>query len=81
MWKPMLTNMLVDNDVIKNVVATITVGVLKDIHTPICKRPSIALPPLSPTIQCLNKEGTQDSLSFSLFSRANDIHVPSKPTS
>ena len=38
------TNMLIDNNVIENVVATITVGVLKDIHTLVRKRPSIALP-------------------------------------
>jgi hypothetical protein len=31
------TNMLVDNDVIENVVATVTAGVLEDIHTPIRK--------------------------------------------
>jgi hypothetical protein len=29
--------MLVHNDVIENVVATVTIGVLKDIHTLVCK--------------------------------------------
>jgi hypothetical protein len=48
------TNMLVDNDVIENVVATVTVGVLEDIHTPIRKRASIALPSPSPVVQSLN---------------------------
>jgi hypothetical protein len=67
------TNMLVDNDVIKNVVATVTYGVLEDIHIPIRKRPSIPLPPPSHTIQSLNTEGTQDSLSFPLLYTANDV--------
>jgi hypothetical protein len=31
------TNMLVDNDDIENVVAIVTVGILEDIHTPVCK--------------------------------------------
>jgi hypothetical protein len=31
------TNMLVDNDVIENVVATVTARVLEDIHTPVGK--------------------------------------------
>jgi hypothetical protein len=75
------TNMLVDNDVIENVVATVTYGVLEDIHTPICRRPSIPLPPPSHTVQSLNTEGTQDSLSFPLISTANDVHVPSQPPS
>jgi hypothetical protein len=73
------TNMLVDNDVMKNVVATVTAGVLEDTHSPIRKRPSIPLPPPSPTVQSLNTEGTQDSLSFPLLSTANDVHVPSEP--
>jgi hypothetical protein len=32
------TNMLVENDVIENVVATVTVGVFEDIHSSICRR-------------------------------------------
>jgi hypothetical protein len=75
------TNMLVDNDVIENVVATVTAGVLEDIHSPIRKRPSVLLPPPSPTVQSLNTEGTQDSLSFPLLSVANDVHVPFEPPS
>ena len=75
------TNMLVDNNVIENVVATVTVGVLEDIHTPICKRASVALPPWSPTVQNFSTEGTQDSLLFPVFSMANDVHAPSEPTS
>jgi hypothetical protein len=75
------TNMLVVNDVIENVVAIVTAGVLKDIHTPVCKRLSIALPRPSPTIQSLNTKGTLYSLSFLRFSMANEIHAPSKPTS
>ena len=39
------TNMLVDNNVFENVVATVTAGVLEDIHTPVHKRASIVLPP------------------------------------
>jgi hypothetical protein len=73
--------MLIHNDLIENVVATVTTKVLKDIHTPVYKQPSIALPPPSPTIQSLNAEGTQDSLSFLLPSAANDIHIPLEPTS
>ena len=75
------TNMLVDNDVIENVVVTVIVGVLEDIHIPVRKRASIALPPRSPTVQYLDTEGTQDSLSFPMFSTANDIHTPSESTS
>jgi hypothetical protein len=75
------TNMLVDNDVIENVVATVIYGVLEDIHSPIRRRPSIPLPPPSHTVQSLNTEGTQDSLSFPLISTANDVHVPSEPPS
>ena len=75
------TNMLVDNNVIENVVATVTAGVLEDIHTPIHKRASIALTPRSPAIHYLDSQGTQDSLSFSVFSTANDVHIPSKSTS
>jgi hypothetical protein len=74
-------NMLVHNDVIENMVATVTTGVLKDIHTPVSKQPSIALPPPSPIVQSLKVEGTQYSLLFPLFSMANDIHVPLEPTS
>jgi hypothetical protein len=74
------TNMLVDNDVIENVVATVTYGVLEDIHSSIRRRPSIPLPP-SHTIQSLNTEGTQESLSFPLISMANDVHVPSEAPS
>jgi hypothetical protein len=74
-------NMLVDNDVIENVVAIVIAAVLEDIHTPVCKRASIVLPPPSPAVQSLNTEGTQDSLSFPVFSMANDVHTPSKPTS
>ena len=73
--------MLVHNDVIENMVATVTTGVLEDIHTPVCKQPFIALPPPSPIVQSLNMEGAQYSLLFHLFSMANDIYVPSKPTS
>jgi hypothetical protein len=75
------TNMLIDNDVIENVVATVTYGVLEDIHIPIRRRPSIPLPPPSHTVQSLNTEGTQDSLSFPLISTANDVHIPSQPPS
>jgi hypothetical protein len=73
--------MLVDNDVIENVVATGFAGILEDIHTPVRKRASVALPPPSPAVQSLNIEGTQDSLSFLVFSRVNDVHAPSGPTS
>jgi subtilisin-like proprotein convertase family protein len=75
------TNMLVDNDVIENVVATVIVGVLEDIYTPIRKRASVALLSPSPVVQSLYTEGTQDSLSFSVFSIANDVHAPLEPTS
>jgi hypothetical protein len=75
------TNMVVDNDVIENVVATVTATVLEDIHTLVCKPPSVALPLPSPTRQSLNTKGTQDPLSFLLFSMANDVHAPSEPTS
>jgi hypothetical protein len=75
------TNMLVDNNVIENVATTVTAGVLKDIHTPVCKWPSVALLPPSPILQSLSTEGTQDSLSFPLFSTANETHAPSEPTS
>jgi hypothetical protein len=67
------TNMLVDNNVIEIVVATVTAGILEDIHTPIRKRASIALPLLSLVVQSLNTEGTQDSLSFPVVSTANDV--------
>jgi hypothetical protein len=73
--------MLVDNDIIENVVATVTDGVLEDIHTPVRKRAFVALPPPSPAVQSLNTEGTQDSLSFPVFPMANDVHAPSEPTS
>jgi hypothetical protein len=63
------------------VVAIVTAGVLEDIHTPVHKRASIALPPRSPVVQYFNTEGTQDSLSFPVFSTANDVYVPSEPTS
>jgi hypothetical protein len=75
------TDMLVDNDVIKNVVPIVTAGVLEDIHSPICRRPSVPLLPPNHTIQSLNIEGTQDSLSFPLLSTTNDVHVPSEPPS
>jgi hypothetical protein len=75
------TNMLVDNDVIENVVAIVTTGVLEDIHTPVCKGASVALPPPIPTVQYFNTEGTQDSLSFPVFSTTNDVHAPLEPTS
>jgi hypothetical protein len=75
------TNMLIDNDVIENVVATITAGVLEDIHTLVRKRASVALPPPSLAVQSLSTERTQDSLSFPVFSMANDVHAPSEPTS
>jgi hypothetical protein len=75
------TNMLVDNDVIENVVAIVTAGVLEDIHSPIRMRPSVPLPPPSHIVQSLNTEGIQDSLSFPLLSTANDVHVPSEPPS
>jgi hypothetical protein len=75
------TNMLVDNDVIENVVAIVTAGVLEDIHIPVRKRASIALPPSSPAVQYFNREGIQDSLSFPVFSTANDVHAPLEPTS
>jgi hypothetical protein len=39
------TNMLVDNDVIENVVATVTAGILEDILTPVRKRAFVVLPP------------------------------------
>jgi hypothetical protein len=68
------SNMLVDNDIIENVVATVTARILEDIHTPVRKRASIALPTPSPAVESLNIEGTQDSLSFPVFSTA-------KPTS
>jgi hypothetical protein len=48
------TNMLVDNDVIENVVATVTAGILEDIHSPIRRRPSVPLLPPSHTVQSLN---------------------------
>jgi hypothetical protein len=73
------TTMLVDNDAIENVVATITIGVLEDIRTLVRKRASIALPPPSLAAQSLNIEGTQDSLSFPVFSTANDVHAPWSP--
>jgi hypothetical protein len=74
------TNMLVDNDVIENVVATVTAGVIKDIHTLVLKRPFVAQPPPSLVVQFLNTEGTQDSLSFPVFSTTNDVFAPSEPT-
>jgi hypothetical protein len=73
--------MLVHNDVIENVVATVDVGIHQDIHTLVCKRPSIALPPPSPVVLSLNIERTQDSLSFLLPSSTNDIQVPLESTS
>ena len=75
------TNMPVDNDVIENVVATVTARVLEDIHTPIRKQASIALPPRSPAVQYLDIERSLDSLSFLVFSMANDVHAPSEPRS
>jgi hypothetical protein len=74
-------NMVVHNNVIESVVATVTTGILEDIHTHVCKRPSIAMLPPSPIVQFLNKENTQDSLLFPLPSIANDIHVSLEPTS
>jgi hypothetical protein len=74
------TNMLVDNDVIGNVVATVTAGVLEDIHIHVCKRSSVALPLPSPIVQSLNTKGSQDSFSFPLFSTANEIHSPLEST-
>ena len=44
------TNMLVDNDVIENVVAIVTAGVLEDIHTPVRKQASVVLFPRSPAV-------------------------------
>ena len=73
--------MLVDNDVIENVVAIVTVGVLEDIHTPVRKRAFVVLPPPSLAVQFLNTEEIQDSLSFLVFSMANDVHAPLEPTS
>jgi hypothetical protein len=61
------------------VVAGVTAGLLKDIHTLVCKRLLIVLPPLSPTVQSNDTEGTQDSLLFPLPFDAIDIHVPSEP--
>ena len=75
------TNMLVDNNVIENVVAIVTAEVLEDIQTPVRKRDSVALLPPSPALQFLNTKGTQDSLSFPVFSTANDVQAPSEPTS
>ena len=75
------TNMLVDNDVIENVVATVIARILEDIHTPIRKQASIALPPRSLVVQYFNTKGSQDSLSFLVFSTTNDVHAPLKPTS
>ena len=75
------TNMLVDNDVIENVVAIVTDGVVEDIETPVHKQASIALPPPSLAVQSLNTDGTQDSLLFLVFSTVNDVHAPSKPIS
>jgi hypothetical protein len=64
-----------------NVVAIVTAGVLKDIHTLVRKQATLVLPPPSPAIQSLSTEGTQDSLSFLVFSTANDVHAPLEPTS
>ena len=44
------TTILVDNNVIENVVANVTAGVLEDIWIPICKQASIVPYPPSPTI-------------------------------
>jgi hypothetical protein len=62
------TNMLIENNVIENVVAIVTTGILKDIHTPVHKWPFVVLPPPIPIVQSLITEGTQDSLFFLLFS-------------
>ena len=74
-----MTTMLVDNNVIENVVATVIVRVLEDIHSPVRRRPLVPLLPPSHIIQFFNTEGTQDSLSFPLLSTANDVHIPSEP--
>jgi hypothetical protein len=73
--------MLIHNNVTENVVTIVIARVFKDIRTLVRKQPSVALPPSSLIVQSLNKEGTQDFFSSPLFSMANNIHVPSKPTS
>jgi hypothetical protein len=73
--------MLVDNDVIENVVAIVTAGVFKGIHTLFRKGASVVLPPPSPEVQSLHTKRTQDSLLFPVFSTANDVHAPLEPTS
>jgi hypothetical protein len=46
----------------------------------VCFHPFVELCPPSPAIQSLNIEGTQDSLSFPIFSTSNDVHTPLEPT-
>ena len=75
------TNMLVDNNIIENVVAIVTAGVLEDMHTLVHKLASVALLLPSLAVQSFNTEGIQDSLSILVFSTVNDVHAPSKPTS
>jgi hypothetical protein len=65
----------------ESVAGVVTARALEDIHTPVCKQPSIVFLSPSPTIQSLNMEGTQDSLLFPLSFAAIDIHVPSEMTS
>jgi hypothetical protein len=48
-------NMLVYNAIIENVVATIIARIFKDIHTPVCKQPSIVPPLPRPTINIRRK--------------------------
>ena len=45
-----------------------------------CFHPFIELSFPSPAIQSLNIEGTQDSLSFPIFSTTNDVYTPLEPT-
>ena len=73
--------MLVRNNFIEYVVAGVTTGLLKHIHILVCKRQLIMLPPLSPTVQSNDTEGTQDSLLFLLSFDTIDIHIPSEPKS
>jgi hypothetical protein len=60
--------MVVDIDVIESIVATVTVIVLEDIHTPVCKQPFIVFLFSNPIAQSLNTERTQDFLLFPLSS-------------
>ena len=75
------TNMLVDNNVIENMVATVIARILEDIYTPVRKRAFVALPLPSPAVQYFNTKGTQNSLSFLVFSTTNDVYAPSEPAS